>query len=239
VCHLTLEGYLTFSSFVSPVPFSKKLTVTEYRPAAVIHNIPLTLAFTGVLHSTLASFVNPQPWKGKAPLPVYEKYEELTRKGFYVYPAKPVAVILERQLAVAGGERLVHLQARFKSMYPWRVLHHYFAPGSEFVTVALIPHGAPIPRVIRIGAKRYGVMRVRCKETYPEGVTEGLTDPVNYKDIVSWGYAPRSVLVLLRHKVPTAGDIVRAELDSVHVLKSIINGRKVEVRVPLPPRVVS
>jgi len=95
----------------------RNLTVTEYRPAPVIHNIPLTYALAGLLHGSLGSRVNPPPWKARPEPPLYSVASELRRK-LYVYPGKPVRLVLERQLAIAGGERLVSLQAQFKSMYP-------------------------------------------------------------------------------------------------------------------------
>ena len=235
LCLLHLEGYLTFSSTAAPVVVNRDLTVTEYRPAPVIHNIPLTYALAGLPHGSLGSRVNPPPWKARPEPPLYMLAEEL-RQRFYVYPAKPVRVVLERQLAIAGGERLVSLQAQFKSMYPWRVLHQYYAPGTVFLTAVLAPRDWRPPRVVRLGVKRYGVARVTCREAEAAPSGPGFSDPVNLRDIESWGLRPRRVIVLLDHKNPSAGRIARAELDALYELRARIGRRLYRMRLPLPPR---
>ena len=234
LCLLRLEGYLTFSSTAAPVIVGRDLTVTEYRPAPVIHNITLTYALAGLPHGSLGSRVNPPPWRARPEPPQYVVASELRRR-LYVYPAKPVRVVLEKQLAIAGGERLVSLQAQFKSMYPWRVLHQYYAPGSEFLTAVLAAPGWRPPRVVRLGAKRYGVARVECREAEVSPAGPGFSDPVNLGDIESWGLEPRRVIVLLDHKNPTAGRIVRAELDSLYEVRARLGGHTYTMLLPLPP----
>lgn len=234
LCLLRLEGHLTFSSTAAPVVINRNLTVTEYRPAPVIHNIPLTYALAGLPHGSLGSRVVPPPWKAAPEPPAYTVAEELRRR-FYVYPAKPLRIVLERQLAIAGGERLVSLQAQFKSMYPWRVLHQYYAPGTEFLTAVLAPPGWRPPRVTRLGAKRYGVVRVECREASVSRAGPGFSDPVNLRDIESWGLRPRRVIVVLDHKNPAAGRVVRAELDALYELTARIGGRERSMLLPLPP----
>jgi CRISPR type I-D-associated protein Csc1 len=236
LCLLKLEGYLTFSSSATPVVVGRDLTVTEYRPAPVIHNIALTYALAGLPHGSLGSRVNPPPWKTRTEPPLYMVASEL-KERFYVYPAKPIRVVLERQLAIAGGEKLVSLQAQFKSMYPWRVLHQYYAPGSEFLTTVLAGQQWRPPRVVRLGAKRYGVARVECREAEASQAGPGFSDPVNLNDILSWGLKPRRVIVLLDHKNTTAGRIVRAELDSLYEVKARMGGHTYSMLLPLPPGV--
>ena len=179
--------------------------------------------------------MNPPPWKAAPEPPLYQVAEELRRR-FYVYPAKPVRIVLERQLAIAGGERLVSLQAQFKSMYPWRVLHQYYAPGTEFLTTVLAPPEWRPPRVARLGAKRYGVVRVMCRNAEVSEAGAGFSDPVNLRDIESWGLRPRRVIVILDHKNPTAGRIVRAELDMLYELAARIEERRYSMLLPLPRR---
>ena len=233
LCLLRLDGYLTFSSTATPVVVNRDLTVTEYRPAPVIHNIPLTYALAGLPQGSLGSRVNPPPWKAVPEPPEYTVAEEL-RAWFYVYPAKPVRIVLERQLAIAGGERLVSLQAQFKSMYPWRVLHQYYAPGTVFLTAVLAPPDWKPPRVARLGVKRYGVMRVECNGAEAVMAEPGFSDPVNLRDIVSWGLRPRRAIILLDHKNPTAGRIARVELDRLYLLRARIGGRVYSMLLPLP-----
>lgn len=229
LCLLRLEGYLTYSSTTAPVMISRDLTVTEYRPAPVIHNIALTYALLGLPHGSLASSTRPgMP-------PEYLIAQEARERGLYVYPAKPVTLVLERQLAIAGGEKLVSLQAQFKSMYPWRVLHQYYAPGSLFLTTVLAPPGLRLPGTIRLGAKRYGVARLSCREATVSPAPPGFSDPVNLRDIESWGLRPRRVVVLLDHKNATAGRIARAELDNLYRIEARIESRTYSMLLPLPP----
>lgn len=238
-CRLRLHGFLTFSSFVGVATIGG-VTFTEYKPAPVIHNYPLMYAFAGLAHGSLASksWSWSDPIKGSlnAPPPEYRLLQEMLRR-FYIYPAKPSSIVVARMLGVVGGERLAHLQVRPKSMYPWRVVHHYFAPGSVFDTlVILYDEGFKLPRTIRLGAKRYGVFKVDCREAVVEGEWSYYSDPVNLDDVAKWGYRVlRSVMVLERKRA--GGSLARALVDRpVKLLKARFPDGNVELKLPLPRR---
>lgn len=233
-CRLRLHGYLTFSSFVG-VSTTGKVAFTEYKPAPVIHNYPLMYALAGLSHGSLASLAWERPLDAvhQSPPPKYTLIPSIEKK-LYAYPAKPFSIVTARMLSVAGGERLVHLQVRPKSMYPWRVIHRYFAPGTIFDTLVILNEEARIPRTIRLGAKRYGVFSVECKIAREEGEWNGFSDPVNLDDVRKWGYNVLKSLTILERK-KGGGTIARAIFDKpVKVLKARFRDGLAEFKLPLP-----
>lgn len=207
VCTLKLAGHLTFSSSISvttiPSRRGKDAAFTVYKPAMVIHNYPLMYAFSGYAHGSLVSFriSHTQVLKGEVPPPEYTLMKEITNR-LYVYPARPRHILLDRMLAVATGEHIVQHVGQPKAMYPWRVIHYYFLPGSIFETVVLTKNGVRLPRTIRLGVKRQGVFEVSCRRAVVKGEIEAYTDPVNIADVEAWGYKPKSYITLLEPKSP-------------------------------------
>lgn len=199
ICTLRLCDHLTFSSSVGYANVAD-VTYTVYKPQPYLHNYSLMYGFSGLLHVSLAS-------------PTIEiteiEYSWLNeiKKKLYVYPARPRKVILKRMLLNIKGEGVVEVvQPRPKSMYPWHVIHLYFAPGSEFETVVISKSAdVRIPSTIRVGAKRQGVFKVKFEEAVVKGYTSGLTDPVNVGDLVEHGMVPDFYTVLLNTKTVKRG----------------------------------
>lgn len=235
-CRLHLHGFLTFSSFTSVVPYGNT-SFTEYKPAPVIHNYPLMYAFFGLVHGSLASKVRERPIEDAVRVapPDYRLLKEVLRK-LYVFPAKPYRLITTKMLAVAGGERLVQLVPKPKAMYPWRVVHQYFAPGSIFDTILLVYDEDYIPpKTIRLGVKRYGVFRVECVKANIVGEWHWYSDPVNVADIEKWGYTIVRQVTVLSPKKGTA-EIARVILNKpVKRIEALFTEGRVEFKVPLPP----
>jgi len=188
--------------------------------------------FGGLLYATLAS-----PHVEVTQID-YSLLDEVERK-LYVYPARLRKVNLKRMLLNIKGEGAVEaVQPKPKSMYPWHVIHLYFAPGSIFETVVITRlDTVKIPSTIRIGVKRQGVFRVICEEARVVGKVSGLTDPVNLGDLTRYGLAPDSYIVLLNTKttrkgVPNSNTIVKAYYreNKVALLET---GDGLRFRVPL------
>lgn len=212
ICSLKLFDYLTYSSTVG-LANVMGVTYTIYKPQPYIHNYPLMYGFAGLLYAALAS-----PSIEVSEID-YSWLDEIER-SIYAYPARPRRIVLKRTLLNIRGEGAVGLsQPRPKSMYPWHVVHLYFAPGSEFETVLLVKSSdVKVPPVIRVGVKRQGVFRVKCAEAEVRRFVSGFTDPVNLGDLLRYNIIPHSYTVLLNTKttrkgVPHSNMIVRAYFD--------------------------
>lgn len=231
ICTLRLCDYLTFSSSVGYANVGD-VTYMVYKPQPYIHNYPLMYSFAGLLHVALAS-----PTIEVTEID-YSNIDNIERQ-LYVYPARPHKISLKRMLLNIKGEGAAELvQPRPKSMYPWHVIHLYFAPGSEFKTVVITrSNGIKIPGTIRVGVKRQGVFKVYCEEATIKSYTSGLTDPVNLGDLYRQGLRPKSYTVLLSTKTLRKNSqysniVVKAYFDEdvVAVIESRSGAR---FRVPL------
>lgn len=231
ICLLRLCDYLTFSSTVGFAKV-KDVTYTVYKPQPYIHNYPLMYGFSGLLYASLTS-----PTIDVTEID-YSQLDEIEKK-LYVYPARPHRVSVKRMLLNIKGEGAVELrQPKPKSMYPWHVIHMYFAPGSVFETVVLARStDVRLPTAVRIGVKRQGVFSVKCEEATVKGYSYGLTDPINLGDAWRSGMKPASYTVLLSSKtmrkgVPGSNMIVKAYFNEPVV--AVLESRsRIRVRVPL------
>lgn len=230
-CTLRLCDHLTFSSTVG---YANVMDVTYmvYKPQPYLHNYPLMYGFSGMLHVLLAS-----PTIETTEID-YSWLDEI-EKRLYVYPARPKRISLKRMLLNIKGEGAVEVvQPRPKSMYPWHVMHLYFAPGSQFETVFVAKSvNVKIPATIRVGVKRQGVFRVECEEAVVKGYTSGLSDPINLGDLLKSGGNPTSYIVLLNTKttrkgVPNSNIVAKAYFDKPIV--AVLESRSgVRFKVPL------
>ncbi|MEM1703196.1 MAG: hypothetical protein QXQ31_03985 [Zestosphaera sp.] len=204
----------------------------EYKPQPYIHNYSLMYGLGGLLHASLAS-----PHVETAEIN-YSLLDEVETK-LYVYPARSRRIDLRRMLLNIKGEGAVEIvQPKPKSMYPWHVMHYYFAPGSVFETVVAAKlDNLRIPSTIRVGVKRQGVFRVICEEATVKGYTSGFTDPVNLGDLARYKLIPDSYVVLLKTKtarkgVPGSNTIVKAYYRENKV--ALLESRSgIRFRVPL------
>ncbi len=230
ICELKLCDYLTFSSTTDYANVGG-VTYMVYKPQQYIHNYALMYGFSGLLHASLASIA-------KRVLEIdYNLLDEIEEK-VYVYPARPISVSIKRMLLNIRGEGAVDVvQPKPKSVYPWHVCHMCFPPGSLFETVLLVKdENYRIPATIRVGVKRQGVFRVKCREVEERSRTRGFTDPVNLGDLLKYGLKPSYYKLLLETKtvrkdVPYSNTIVKAYFDR-EVIDVLKVGEKT-FRVPL------
>lgn len=209
ICSMKLCDHLTFSSTVGYANIMD-VSYMVYKPQPYIHNYSLMYGLGGLLYASLWS---PHVETGNIEYSLLDEIE----KRLYVYPARPRKIALKRMLLNIKGEGTVEVvQPKPKSMYPWHVVHLYFAPGSVFETVVVTKQDdIRIPSTIRIGVKRQGVFRVVCEEATFKGYTSGFTDPVNLGDLIRYNFIPDSYVVLLNTKtarrgVPDSNAIVKA-----------------------------
>ncbi|MEM0014077.1 MAG: hypothetical protein QXL22_03800 [Candidatus Nezhaarchaeales archaeon] len=231
ICTLRLCDYLTYSSSVG---YANVMGVSYavYKPQPYLHNYSLMYGFSGLLHASLAS----------SAIEVGEidyYWLDEVEKRLYVYPARPRRVNLKRMLLNIKGEGAVEIvQPKPKSMYPWHVVHLYFAPGSEFETV-LVARSAnvKIPNAVRVGVKRQGIFSVKCEEAEIKSRTSGPTDPVNLGDLLRDGVEPASYVALLdtktvRRGVPNSNVIAKAYFNEP-VVATLESRSGIRFRVPL------
>jgi hypothetical protein len=120
-------------------------------------------------------------------------------------------------------------------MYPWRVVHRYFAPGSTFDTLIVVYDEAyRPPRTVRLGAKRYAVFDVECRRVERGGEWRGFSDPINLDDVQAWGYRPVRYLTVLERK-KGGGTIARALFEKpLPVLRARFSDGTATYKLPLP-----
>jgi len=235
VAELQLHNFLTFSSSVGFAVIGG-VSYPVYRPQPYIHNYALMYGFRGIPYASLASKA------GEFQQIDYSLLNEVENE-MYVFPARPRALVIKRMLGNIRGEGYAEpIQPRPKTMYPWHVAHMYIAPGSIFETVILTKkEGVKLPTIIRIGAKRQGVFKVRYVEANIEGYTNGYSDPINLGDAIRFGMEPSSHVVLLATKterigVPRSNYVVKGfyERNVLAVIRARTGSSTVEFKLPIP-----
>ena len=188
---LRVDGILWFHTRSQP---ASKFYVAQ--PGPVVHNYALTLALAGFIAD---------PDTGYASVFGVTRYkpprELLDRFGVYAYPALVVRSILGETLMAAMGEGVAALRGRSRLAYPFFTKVTALMPGSMLRTLVVSIRELPRRLVVRIGAKRNGVLLARLKPVRPRTVEyAAVTHPFNTADTVSVsGYT-----VLLSHG---AGDV--------------------------------
>lgn len=209
---LELHGIFWFHTYAQPRDKYAHISLP------VIHNYPLTLALLGVPVEQSYASVSGLIARSMSPASIWEEH------GFYVYPAI-VKKALSRTLTFSmGGTGYAVLKPKTRASVPDYTLNQVFLPGSMFKTYILVKPGTTpyIPKIIRLGAKRFGVFRVRIKSKHIGRIAahksgQEVTHPYNAEDCPSKAYYG-----ILRHyagciafsgipeKIISAGDIVLA-----------------------------
>jgi len=237
VARLKLNNFLTFSSSIG---FSVigRVSYPVYKPQPYIHNYALMYGFAGILYASLASPTNP-----RHPNEIDYRFLDESEKKRYVYPARPRNLVIKRMLCNIKGEGYAELtQPKPKTLYPWHVIHMYFAPQSIFETVIILQNEeVRLPRVIRIGAKRQGVFKVDYVPAKIKGYTRGISDPINLGDIKRLNLEPDSYIVVLTTKtkrkgVPYSNYIVKGfyEAEKLAIIEARAGNEIISFRLPIP-----
>ena len=189
----TVHGLLWYHSTARTITTPKSYS---HSLLPVIHNYGLTLGLAGYLTDPDVGYVSVfGVTKYKPPVELYRRY------GTYAYPALVTRPLLSELFMSAIGEALVDIKAMGKLAYPDTTKNAVLMPGSELETLIISEYRLPSTLVLRIGAKRYGVLRARLVEVKPKTVSVvTASHPYNVSDV---GPVPGSV-VLLKHP---AGDI--------------------------------
>jgi len=239
IAKLKLANFLTFSSSVG---FSviRGVSYPTYKPQPYIHNYALMYGFAGLLYASLAS-----PTKPKYPNEIDYNFLDEIEKKMYVYPARPKNLVIKRMLCNIKGEGYAEpTQPKPKTLYPWHVVHVYFAPNSVFETVIILfDETMKLPSTIRIGVKRQGVFKVEYAKADIVDYAHGFSDPINLGDAERFNYKPDSYVLILstktrRRGVPHSNYIVKGfyREKKLAVIRGRLGRELVTFRLPLSGR---
>ena len=137
------------------------------QPLPVFHNYGLTLALAGYIVDPNTGYVSRfGVTRYKRPVELFERF------GVYAYPALVSKAILGEVLMAGNNEGTVMVRGQSRLAYPFFTKNVVLMPGSELETLIISEDKMPDRMVVRIGAKRSGVLRVTLK---PVRVRRGRT----------------------------------------------------------------
>ncbi|WP_338602944.1 type I-D CRISPR-associated protein Csc1 [Sulfolobus tengchongensis] len=244
---LKVEGILIFSSEVRPAIIQGDPLGSYITPLPYIHNYPLIYGIIG--KSSEAYFVIPSMHLanytergGETELnytSVKAVIEEAKKgKGFYIYPAIPKKIITSSFLMSSESWTYWLLRGKTKNVFPRLTSYTAFMPESEFVTYMVSKKGFIPPEWIRIGKKRWGIMRVEVEEVKlqkKEKKSDCLTSiPVNFKDTTEFGYEVKSFSKVLETPSSEEGLIGWVTLEECWNVVGKVNQETVNLELPFP-----
>lgn len=253
--NLKLEGVLIFSSEIRPMVSKGQAMGSYISTLPYVHNYPLIYGILG--KSSEAYFVIPslhqadyEDRKGsKVPLKYTSVSEVINNakkgKGFYIYPAIPKKLVTSSFLLSAESWSY-GLQTRMptKNIFPRVTSYTAFMPESEFITYMVSERNFNIPEWIRIGKKRWGVMKVDAKpikvieKKKKEGCVTSI--PINLDDTSKFGYVVIASSKVLETSSLEEGVIAWATLkECTEIIGEVeklegFGKEKVSIELPLP-----
>lgn len=222
----TLEGVLIFSTEVRPAVSQGQAKGSYINPLPYIHNYPVMYGLMG--KSAEAYFVIPslheKTYAGKVGLrytsisDMISKFKRGQEDSLYAFPLMPKRIkTMSFLMSSESWSYALPVRGRIKNVYPRLTSYTAFAPESVFFTYLIVVGNPPLPKWIRIGKKRWGIMRVDVKEIQDfkvEKVKDEVTNiPVNIKDAEEFGYKIKSSSKLIETPNIEEGVIGWATLD--------------------------
>ena len=180
---LELHGVFWFHTYAQPRDKYTHITIP------VIHNYPLTIAFLGLPVESAYVSVSNKLSKSIKPEDVW------SRHGFYIYPAIAVKSLVRTLTFSMGGTGYMAFKPKTRASIPDYTANQVFLPGSIFKTFVLLKPGSKyaIPRIVRLGSKRFGVFHVKAERRLRGNVKDyqtgrGISHPFNVKDCPAKSY---------------------------------------------------
>ncbi len=204
IAYLEVHGLLVFSKIQESIKESTLSPGPMIRTHPFIHNYPLIYGFLGYSSETIMEKTDP---------PSYRVVSEAIREGFYVYPAEPIHVSYTRIFLSPTPETLaIPEKAKPRLVHPLQVHYYAVGPGSLYKTIIIHDPQKPLPRYIRIGKKRWGIIKARIIR--PDKIVEAgplykgySTIPVNIGDMKEMGVDVRDYsAVLVTRNNPFIGE---------------------------------
>ncbi len=186
-----VDGILWYHSRSQP---STQFYISQ--PLPVFHNYGLTLALAGYI-------VDPDTgYASRFGITKYKKPIELFKRfGIYAYPAIVSKAILGEVLMAGNNEGTIMIRGQSRLAYPFFTKNVVLMPGSELETLIISENKMPSKIVVRMGAKRNGVLRIVLSPVHIRRIEYATaTRPFNLKDVDR----VQDYSVLLPHE---AGDI--------------------------------
>ena len=240
-----LQGILIFSTEVRPMISRGKAMGSYIAPLPYIHNYPIIYGILG--KSAEAYFVIPsmhqadyEERKEEKPRLQYKSVDEVLRnakegRGFYIFPLLPKKIITSSFL-MSSESWSYGLLTRLptKNVFPRLTSYTAFTPGSEFYTYMVTDDNFEIPEWIRIGKKRWGIMRVEAEELEVKEIKEeencATSIPINVRDAEYFGYKVSNQSKVLETPSIEEGIIAWATLDKCYTVIT----RSGSVSLPIP-----
>lgn len=214
---IRVDGILWYHSRSQP---SSQYYISQ--PFPVFHNYGLTLALAGYIVDPDVGYASRfGVTKYKKPVELFKRY------GVYAYPAIVSKAILGEILMAGNNEGLAMIRGQSRLAYPFFTKNVALMPGSELKTMIISEEKLPPKLVVRIGAKRNGVLLVRLKPvTLRKREYARTTHPFNMADVTG----VKEYTALLPHD---AGDIAVFGLAKEAIEYTYVErGRKHKVVLP-------
>ncbi len=153
----------------------------------IIHNYPLTIAFLGRPVDSSFTSISHLITKTTSSERVWREH------GFYIYPAIADRIYTKTIMFSMSGTGYVLLKPKTRAPVPDLTTHQVFMPGSLFKTYIISKSKRPrIPSFVRLGAKRYGVFKIKYKylgfSRPQENTGKTTTHPFNASECPTYTY---------------------------------------------------
>ncbi|AWR98126.1 type I-D CRISPR-associated protein Csc1 [Acidianus sulfidivorans JP7] len=240
-----LEGILIFSTEVRPAIIHDHPLGSYIAPSPHIHNYPILYALAG--KPTEAYFVIPSLHEGyfverglkKSSTLNYTTIKQILDNakkgiGFYAYPLMPKKIITSSFLFTSEAWGYGLIRRKTKNVFPRLTSYTTFMIGSEFESYLLTDGKYEIPDWIRIGKKRWGIMRLYLEKPNIREIKEEsqcLTSiPINVKDAEYFGYKVIEYTKLLETPSLEEGIVGWAKLNKCYTI--VIDNERLTIPVP-------
>lgn len=172
---IRVDGMLWHHSKAQP---SSQYYISQIPP--VFHNYGLTLALAGLIADPDVGYVSKfNVKKYKKPSELYKRY------GVYAYPPIVSKAVLGEMLMSGNNEGLLMIRGQSRLAYPFFTKNIVLMPGSKLRTLIVSDRELPRRVVVRIGAKRSGVLLINLTPIRPKVEKYvRITHPFNSEDVV-------------------------------------------------------
>ncbi len=214
---IRVDGLLWYHDSARP---ASQYYVHHVKP--VIHNYGFTLALAGYITDPDTGYASVfGVTRYKPPIQLFKRY------GVYAYPLTVTRALLGEVLVSGLNEAIVTIRGRSRLAYPTFSKNVVLMPGSTLETLVVSEDKLPANQVVRIGAKRNGVLKVSMHRVNAEYLENAQTNrPYNTADTVETSGST----VILQHP---AGDIAAYGVASEAIAYKIgKQGRQKTIIVP-------
>ncbi|QGA53943.1 type I-D CRISPR-associated protein Csc1 [Sulfolobus sp. E5-1-F] len=242
-----LEGILIFSTEVRPMISRGNPMGSYISPLPYIHNYPIIYAINGksceayfVFPSLHESYYEERKHKGeKLNYTTVKEILDNAKKGigFYPFPLIPKKIVTSSFLMSAESWSYGLLtRSPTKNVFPRLTSYTAFMPESEFVSYLVTDGKFQIPEWIRIGKKRWGIMKINAQPLEIKKVNElqqcVTSFPINVNDAEYFGYKVISYSKLLETPSLEEGIIGWANLEKC--LEIVTKYERITLPIPKP-----